>query len=113
MGRHTATPPLTMRGCLEILAAVPWHKSTYSRRNYFTISIGQRMLGRGKRQITALRQAAERMRFGGTFMAASATCQYQGILAKLVAQFLDVKCPGHAADCYDTASGRPSSTGLL
>jgi hypothetical protein len=53
------------------------------------------------------------MRFGGTLMAASGTFEYQSVLAKLIAQFLDVKCAGHAADCYDTATARPSSPGAL
>jgi hypothetical protein len=43
-------------------------------------------------------------------MAAGDALEDQGVLAKLIAQFVDVKSARHAADCYGTGAPRPSST---
>src|ERR1700722_1716731 len=44
-------------------------------------------------------QAAECKRLRFAFMAALRTLQHQGVLAELVAQFVDVKARGHLQDC--------------
>jgi hypothetical protein len=43
-------------------------------------------------------------------MTARRALEDQSILAKLIAQFVDMKSAEHGADCYDTAAARPSST---
>jgi hypothetical protein len=57
-------------------------------------------------------QAPQRMRLGSALMTADSAFEYQRILAKLIAQFVDTKSAGHAADCYEPPPRRPSSTGI-
>jgi hypothetical protein len=44
-------------------------------------------------------------------MAARRALEGQRVLAKLIAQFVDMKFAGHATDCYEAARASPSSTG--
>lgn len=46
-------------------------------------------------------------------MPARSALEHQRVLTKLIAQLVDVKFGRHAADCYETAAARPSSTGIL
>lgn len=52
---------------------------------------------------------AERMRFRRPLVAACNALEDQGVLAKFIAQFVDMKSDCHAADCHDTGAARPSS----
>jgi hypothetical protein len=49
------------------------------------------------------------MRFRRPLVAARNAFEDQGVLAKFIAQFVDMKSGCHAADCYDTGAARPSS----
>jgi hypothetical protein len=50
------------------------------------------------------------MRLRRTLVAARNAFEDQGVLAKLIAQFVDMKSARHGADCYGTGAARPSST---
>jgi hypothetical protein len=50
------------------------------------------------------------MRLRRTLVAARNAIEDQGVLAKLIAQFVDMKSARHGANCYGTGAARPSST---
>jgi 6-phosphogluconolactonase len=55
-------------------------------------------------------EATECSRLGFALVSALGTLQHQGVLAELIAQFVNMKVGGHAADCHGPMRSRPSSS---
>ena len=56
------------------------------------------------------KQPSQRVRLSRTFMSARPAFEDQRVLAKLIAQFVDMKSPRASQDCYEPERRRPSST---
>src|SRR5882757_3118584 len=55
-------------------------------------------------------QTSERARLRFALMSTLRALQHQGVLAKLIAQLVDLKLGGHGAECYGPMRSRPSSS---
>lgn len=93
----TVPSGLPQRHCSQSALPLPALRTPHSLRDILEASI-------------PAAQAPECMRLSDSLMTTLRAFEYQGVLAKLIAQFVDRKFAGHIADCYDQERASPSSS---